>query len=349
MAKLSTTPSELIWRPFLFHCNYDVKDIPITSQFYSELLKWWSDFREEFDTERDQQNIVCNNKEIRINNKTVFYKNFFESGIIYVNDLLFHLNSTDSFNIISKKISRTNILIWAGLRHSVPSHLKTTNCTSSTTPLSFRIDNKDFDALKKKSKDYYLLIKSRKAQFPNNSLFLKHDFNLTDDQLKKVFLLPHNLAFEPYVKAFQYKILNSILYTNSKLYKIGYIAVDKCSFCESEPETLPHLFFHCVHSQLFWKQFEYYYYSLTKEFFHLTLQDILIGIITSKCPLLNYLVLIAKVYLWDCRRSETLPNITGFKLKVKNNYRTEKYICIKNNTIGKFTRKWVLTSGSVLL
>ena len=45
---------------FLFHCNYDVKEIPITSQFYSELLKWWSDFREEFDTERDQQNIVWN-------------------------------------------------------------------------------------------------------------------------------------------------------------------------------------------------------------------------------------------------------------------------------------------------
>ena len=178
---------------------------------------------------------------------------------------------------------------------------------------------------------------------------MKHDFNVTDDQLKKVFLLPHNLASEPYVKAFQCKILNSILYTNSKLYKIGYTAVDKCSFCESEPETLPYLFFHCVHSQLFWKQFEYYYYSLTKEFFHLTLQDVLIGIIASKCPLLNYLVLIAKVYLWDCRRSETLPNITGFKLKVKNKYETEKYICIKNNTIRKFSRKWALTSGSVLL
>ena len=46
---------------------------------------------------------------------------------------------------------------------------------------------------------------------------LKHDFNLTDDQLKKVFILPHNLAFEPYVRAVQYKILNSILYINSKL------------------------------------------------------------------------------------------------------------------------------------
>ena len=84
---------------FLFHCNYDAKDIPITSQFYSELLKWWSDFREEFDSEREQQNIVWNNKEIRIDNKPVFYKNFF----------------------------RTNVLIWAGLRQSVPSHLKTTS------------------------------------------------------------------------------------------------------------------------------------------------------------------------------------------------------------------------------
>jgi len=58
---------------FLFHCNYDVKDFPITSQFYCELLKWWSDFREEFDTERDRQNILWNSKEIHINNKPVFY------------------------------------------------------------------------------------------------------------------------------------------------------------------------------------------------------------------------------------------------------------------------------------
>ena len=159
----------------------------------------------------------------------------------------------------------------------------------------------------------------------------------SSDLLKKVFILPHNLAFEPYVRAFQYKILNSILYTNSKLYKIGYNADDKCSFCESEPETLPHFFFHCVYSQHFWKQVESYYYSLTKEFFLLTLQYVLIGIITSKCPLLNYLLLIAKVYLWDCRGSEMLPNIT------------EKYICIENNTIEKFTRKCAITSGSVLL
>ena len=33
----------------LFHCNYDVKDIPIRSQSYIELLVWWAEFRFEFD------------------------------------------------------------------------------------------------------------------------------------------------------------------------------------------------------------------------------------------------------------------------------------------------------------
>ena len=37
-----------------------------------------------------------------------------------------------------------------------------------------------------------------------------HNFNLTQDQLKKVFPLPHEVAFEPYLKAFQYKVLKVI-------------------------------------------------------------------------------------------------------------------------------------------
>ena len=35
-------------------------------------------------------------------------------------------------------------------------------------------------------------------------------------------------------KAFQYKVLNSILFTNKKLCKIGYIQDDKCSLCKTD-------------------------------------------------------------------------------------------------------------------
>jgi len=125
------------------------------------------------------------------------------------------------------------------------------------------IDNNDFDVLKRKSKDYYTLIKTSKAQLPK----------------RKVFWLPHKLSFEQYIKAFEYKVFNSILFTYTKLFKISYISEDKCSFCKSEPDTPHHLLFHYSLVQLFWKDFEYFFYLLTREFIHLTLQDVMIGII----------------------------------------------------------------------
>ena len=66
----------------------------------------------------------------------------------------------------------------------------------------------------------YSLIISNKAQLPNNAKNLKHDFGLSDKNLKIAYNLPHLTAQEPYVKSFQYKGLNSILYTNAKLLKL---------------------------------------------------------------------------------------------------------------------------------
>ena len=134
---------------FLFRCNYDVKDISICSQFYTELLQWWSEFRFEFAAEKDWQNIIWNNKDIRINNKSVFYKNFFESGIIYVNDLLFELNNIDSYHVILNIINKANFLVWAGLRHAIPSHLTTNINPALEISLSLMISNMVFDVLEK--------------------------------------------------------------------------------------------------------------------------------------------------------------------------------------------------------
>lgn len=96
---------------------------------------------------------------------------------------------------------------------------------------------------------------------------------------------------------------NQILFTNTKLFKIGYISEDKCSFCNSEPEALHHLLFHCGLVTPFWKDLEYFFFLLTRKFVHLTLQDVMIGIIHANYPLLNYLILVAKSYIWDCRRN----------------------------------------------
>lgn len=56
--------------------------------------------------------------------------------------------------------------------------------------------------------------------------------------------------------------------------------------------------------------------------------DFVIGSIDSlSCPLFNYLTLIGKLYLWNCRRKHLLPCIEGFKSKLKIKYQREKYNC----------------------
>ena len=143
------------------------------------------------------------------------------------------------------------------------------------------------------------------AQLPNMARKLQNELNFTSAQLKKVFNLPHQVALEPYVKGFQYKVLNFIPYTNTKLHKIGYSTYDKCTFCKLERETLSIiiLLFSCPHSRTFWKSFETLWFSSTKENLHLLLQDVVVGVLRPSRPFLNYLLLIAKLYIWDCRRN----------------------------------------------
>ena len=116
---------------FLFNCNYDVKDISVPSLFYSQLLKWWSDFRKDFASAKDWHNIIWNN---RIEGSPVFYKHFFLSGVVYLRDLLLNCNNIDSFEIVARNIEKSNFLIWTGLRDSIPLHLKDNN--TSTSPSS---------------------------------------------------------------------------------------------------------------------------------------------------------------------------------------------------------------------
>ena len=158
---------------------------------------------------------------------------------------------------------------------------------------------------------------------------------MSADQLKQVFILPHSVAFEPYVKAFQYKILNSILFTNVKLHKICFKEIDRCSFCEIVPETLHHLLFLCSYSRLFWSNFECYWLSLTNERIQISLQDVEIGIISSQnsllVSLLNFFIIIGKLYLWDCRRDHMQPDLQRFNFRLKLKYEIEHFIGFKNN------------------
>ena len=66
------------------------------------------------------------------------------------------------------------------------------------------------------------------------------------------------------------------------------------------------------------------------------------GFLSSECPMLNYLILIGKIYLWSCRRNELLPTINSFIVRINGKYEIEKYIFTKNKNLQKLMDKWTL-------
>ena len=104
-----------------------------------------------------------------------------------------------------------------------------------------------------KWKQFYKLLIRTKANLPNMSKRLISDFDVSNS-LEQIYSPPHAVASETYIWSFQYKVLNYILYTNAKPYKIGLAQSDKCTFCNSSKEELYHRLFECFHAQSFWKK-----------------------------------------------------------------------------------------------
>ena len=80
-----------------------------------------------------------------------------------------------------------------------------------------------FDPAVSKSRDFYGLLISCKATESRGFTKLKSKFSIDDVETKKASSLIRSCICEKYVQCFQFKILNDILFTNSRLAKIGLI------------------------------------------------------------------------------------------------------------------------------
>ena len=166
-------------------------------------MNWWSKLREVKDPDNIHKYILGNNKEIRIDG-SVFYKHFFNNNIIYTSHLLYEMTNIESFNVVRDAgLKNSNFLVWTGLRQSVP--------------LKLRVHVPNFEDILDletfKCRDYYHLLIKQKYEKPNKWAKLRKEFNLEDKQLSGAFVMPPRVAIEPYLRSFQYKVLNSILDT----------------------------------------------------------------------------------------------------------------------------------------
>ena len=152
-----------------------------------------------------------------------------------------------------------------------------------------------------------MLLYSPKAETSRGFKKLVSDFSIDSETVQKAFLLANRNASESFLKSFQYKILNDITFTNSRLAKIGYIPCDLCTFCNVSPETRDQIFYLCKYAKEFWEQFEEFWMSITKQNIGFLLKDIIVGVSETNASLLNYLIVLGKYFIWNSRKQNNFP------------------------------------------
>ena len=136
-------------------------------------------------------------------------------------------------------------------------------------------------------------------------------------------------------REFQYKFLNDLLPTNYWLHKWKIRENNTCTFCETQVETLEHLFYDCVYVQRLWKSVQLWYSNIE----HLVF-DKEIVFLGSESPLLHTVIMTAKQYVFNCKCLEKVPVFNGFYNRLNQVKKYELYsadIWKKLNSIEKWT------------
>ena len=140
----------------------------------------------------------------------------------------------------------------------------------------------------------------------------------------------------------QYKVLNCIVYTNEKLFRLGIVDSSDCTFSQEEAESIEHLLFSCRKSSEFWKfvlpwlRDDGIRIDILKE------TDLIFGKFDSVDDfiIINHMLLLGKYYIYSMRCQKKLPNLSGFIARTRHIYNIELYIAREKNKLDKHLKKW---------
>ena len=152
-------------------------------------------------------------------------------------------------------------------------------------------------------KELYNLIINTKPQKQTAQTYFENEFNETNFDWKKIYLLPRKVTTDTKLRNFQYKILNNILLLNKLLFRFKVEDSSVCSFCKLVDETALHLYYQCVVIKDLWNKLKNLV-GQSLEIPNITPQSAIFGfhdIDNTDIIIINHLLLIFKWYVYKSR------------------------------------------------
>ena len=152
------------------------------------------------------------------------------------------------------------------------------------------------------------------------------------------------------MRYFQFRLLSNKLITNIQAYKWDKELKDNtCYFCNSNPETVMHLFLECEVVKKFWRAlqrwveyfFGIYFEPLDKSVIFLDLNG-------ADAELLNRILLKATHYIYITKCNKRVLRLYDYASELYSLYCLEKDLAIEQNVYTKFQKVWKIYEQNVL-
>ena len=152
---------------FLLKCNYDTQFLPQLPTFNKNILKFFQELKILYGYDQASDLVLYNNKEIQVDQKTVYLKYCMKKGIVSIKDLLKEDGRYLSFKEFKEKFScDTNFLQYFQIISAIPDRLRLKERQTESVNKQFFTSNDHlfifnrnftFNLDKAKSRDFYSL------------------------------------------------------------------------------------------------------------------------------------------------------------------------------------------------
>lgn len=308
---------------FLFNCNFKQSDVNTGNDFINDICHAWAVCNFKIPSCDFDQQILWNNSNIKVNNKIVLYKQWYDNGVTYVKDILDGDNNFLSFAQFQNQFNiRCSFLMFFGIIHAIPSAWKRgfniDTQLPATDSLFLRIQRSPYP-----SRFIYSILRQQHSFPPKAITKWQNVFELSEEQWNNVFLIPYKSISESKILYFQFRFIHRILGTNYYLSKVNREENPRCTFCGENDETIDHLFWGCKYISNFILDTEQ---AVIGKQFCFTKQDFFFGYKLILSHPYNFLIFHVKYFIFQKRLLGEIPIVNEFIYKFKFALQVEQYL-----------------------
>ena len=330
---------------FTFYGNkllFDMKkefDNAFWSDVISYLIQFYSKFKITNIEEMKATSFQLNNH-FKIGNSSINNNVLKACNIFFINQLMDNNSFLSHDQFINKYNNNVDFLTY----HSIIRCIKTVsdydNLEEADTKFKYQ---PPIDTILKHKKGASLIYKAF-FDFTNDSKGRekwKGIVDITDDEWTASFIFLKNSTKDSKLRWIQFRVLHAILTTNRSVAKFKENQTDRCTFCNSQSETIFHLLWDCPIVKEFWLKLFQIISNRCKHAERIIVNEKLAIFGQSEYIFtdntLDKIILLAKLYIYRCKVQSQTLNIKNFLGDIYKRYCIEKVTF--NNSV-TFKNKW---------